>query len=65
VQDLGYMAFLSALGSQSGALGDAAALGAAFVILKRAKELFWVAVGYGVLLLAGGRSRPSPVAEVA
>jgi hypothetical protein len=30
-------------------LPEAASLGAAFVLLKRGKELFWIAVGYGLL----------------
>jgi hypothetical protein len=46
------MAFFSALG-----LPDAAALGPAFVLLKRAKEIFWIALGYAVLFFAGGRPR--------
>lgn len=44
VQDLGYFAFFQALG-----IPDAAAVGAAFVVMKRLKELFWVIVGYGLL----------------
>jgi glycosyltransferase 2 family protein len=44
VQDLGYFAFFSALG-----VPDAMGVGAAFVLLKRTKELFWVCVGYTVL----------------
>jgi uncharacterized membrane protein YbhN (UPF0104 family) len=50
VQDLGYMAFLSALG-----IPDAAAVGAAFVLLKRAKEILWIAVGYALLLFGAER----------
>ena len=46
VQDVGYMAFLGVLG-----LPGFAALGAAFVLLKRAKELFWIAFGYALFLL--------------
>ena len=45
IQDLGYVAFLKALGVE-----DAVSLGAAFVLLKRAKEASWIALGY--LLLA-------------
>ena len=45
VQDLGYFAFLSALG-----VPDALGVGAAFVLLKRTKELLWVFVGYGLLI---------------
>jgi uncharacterized protein (TIRG00374 family) len=59
VQDLGYMAFFSALG-----LPDAAALGPAFVLLKRSKEIFWIAAGYAILFFAGGRPRPA-VAQTA
>lgn len=44
VQDLGYMAFLGALG-----LPDAGATSAAFVLLKRGKELAWIAIGYATL----------------
>jgi uncharacterized membrane protein YbhN (UPF0104 family) len=47
VQDLGYVAAFSALG-----LPEAASLGAAFVLVKRTKELAWIALGYA--LLAGG-----------
>lgn len=45
VQDLGYVACLTALG-----VPDPANTGAAFVLLKRAKELFWIVVGYGFLI---------------
>jgi len=45
VQDLGYVALLAALG-----VPDAASLGAAFVLMKRGKELFWIAAGYLLLL---------------
>jgi uncharacterized membrane protein YbhN (UPF0104 family) len=55
VQDLGYVAFLHASG-----VPEAAALGAAFVVLKRAKELAWVAAGWTILLAAGGRSSVAP-----
>jgi uncharacterized membrane protein YbhN (UPF0104 family) len=50
VQDLGYVAFLHACG-----VPEAATLGAAFVVLKRLKELVWVATGWTILLAAGGR----------
>jgi uncharacterized membrane protein YbhN (UPF0104 family) len=46
VQDLGYVTGLAALGVPS-----AASLGAAFVLVKRSKELLWVVIGY-VLLAA-------------
>jgi hypothetical protein len=45
IQDLGYFAFFSALG-----IPDAMGVGAAFVVLKRTKELFWVCIGYGLLV---------------
>jgi uncharacterized membrane protein YbhN (UPF0104 family) len=45
VQDLGYLAFFTALG-----IPDALTLGTAFLLLKRTKELFWVTTGYGLLL---------------
>jgi uncharacterized membrane protein YbhN (UPF0104 family) len=54
VQDIGYIALLSALAP------GAAGLGAAFVIAKRTREVFFVALGYGILL-----SRTSPPASVA
>jgi uncharacterized membrane protein YbhN (UPF0104 family) len=64
LQDLGYVAVLRTLG-----LPDAMTAGAAFLVLKRAKELVWASVGYGSLLLsdregrrdalAGSRSRRS------
>jgi len=45
VQDAGYVAFLSAFG-----VPDAATVGVAFVLVKRAKELFWIIVGYSLFL---------------
>jgi glycosyltransferase 2 family protein len=51
VQDLGYMAFLSALG-----IPEAPAVSAAFVVLKRSKEILWIGVGYALLLLGGERA---------
>lgn len=50
VQDWGYVTFLAALG-----VPDALATGAAFSVLKRAKEVLWILVGYGLLLLDGSR----------
>jgi glycosyltransferase 2 family protein len=44
IQDAGYLAFLSAF-------GIAAPLAAAFVVVKRTKELVWIAIGYLVLLV--------------
>jgi hypothetical protein len=46
VQDLGYFAFFNALG-----IPDPMGVGAAFVLLKRTKELFWVIVGYLLLFV--------------
>lgn len=51
VQELGYLTFLSAHG-----VPDALSTGAAFALLKRAKELVWAVVGYGLLLLDRGSS---------
>ena len=47
IQDLGYMAFFQAFG-----LPDATALGAAFVLVKRAKELVCIVIGYALLFVA-------------
>jgi len=44
VQDLGYLGFLGLLG-----VPHAASVGAAFLVLKRAKEVFWILVGYAAL----------------
>jgi uncharacterized membrane protein YbhN (UPF0104 family) len=44
VQDLGYVAFLRALGAH-----DPLVLGAAFVLLKRAKECTWALFGFAML----------------
>ena len=59
VQDVGYVACFSAMG-----LPEAGALGAAFVLVKRSKELFWIGVGYAALLASGRKAREStpPVA---
>jgi hypothetical protein len=51
-QDAGYLAFLSAF-----AIPEATQVGTAFLILKRAKEIVWIAVGYAVLA-AQAPSRP-------
>jgi uncharacterized protein (TIRG00374 family) len=50
VQDAGYVLSLKVLG-----VADAVTVGAAFVLLKRGKDLFWIAFGF--LLLALGRDR--------
>ena len=56
MQDLGYVAALGALG-----VPDAVTAGAAFVVMKRAKELAWALVGYASLLAPGARAeRPLP-----
>jgi uncharacterized protein (TIRG00374 family) len=52
VQDVGYVLCLKALG-----VPDATTVGTAFVLLKRAKDLFWILVG--VALLAIGRQAES------
>lgn len=51
-QDVGYVAFLKAAG-----VDDALGRGSAFVVLKRAKELFWAALGLGLLALLGRRGK--------
>ena len=50
VQDAGYAAFLGALG-----VPGALHVGAAFVVIKRSKEILWAALGYALLLAARGR----------
>lgn len=52
VQDAGYVLTLGALG-----VPDAATVGAAFLLLKRGKDLFWILLGF-VLLALGERGRP-------
>jgi hypothetical protein len=54
VQDLGYVTVLRALG-----VSDALSTGASFVLLKRSKELLWIAVGYALLVLHRQRATPS------
>src|SRR5262249_6676076 len=54
-QDAGYLAFFAAF-----KIPDATAVGTAFVILKRAKELVWVVVGYALLAAARAARRPQP-----
>jgi uncharacterized protein (TIRG00374 family) len=51
VQDVGYVLLFRAL-----ALPDATTVGAAFVVMKRGKDVFWVTVGFLVLAL-GGRGK--------
>ena len=55
VQDAGYITMFDALSGTR-----LATLGAAFVLVKRAKELFWILVGY-ILLFLGRRSRRAPL----
>ena len=50
VQDAGYMAFLRQAG-----IPDAVNRAAAFVLLKRFKEIFWIVVGWVLLLATRGR----------
>lgn len=60
VQDLGYLAFFSVLG-----IADAAAVGPAFLVAKRSKELLFVTVGL-LLIVFARRQRtaaPSPIEE--
>ncbi len=57
VQDAGYVLCLKALG-----VADVATVGAAFVLLKRGKDLFWILLGF--LLLGIGR-RPRALAAIA
>jgi uncharacterized membrane protein YbhN (UPF0104 family) len=57
VQDVGYLAVLDAYG-----VPDASGVGPAFVVLKRAKEVVWIAIGLVVLARSGAR-RPLSTAE--
>jgi uncharacterized membrane protein YbhN (UPF0104 family) len=59
VQDLGYVACLRALGAS-----DPLTLGAAFVLIKRAKELTWALVGYSFFAAdLRATATPLPVLE--
>jgi len=63
VQDAGYMAFL-----QHAGIPDAVNRAAAFVLLKRFKEIIWIAVGWILLLATRARALergqpPSPGAS--
>ena len=51
VQDVGYLAVLQAYG-----VPDAASLGPAFIVLKRLKEAFWIAIGFVILARSGPRA---------
>ncbi|MEO7328110.1 MAG: lysylphosphatidylglycerol synthase domain-containing protein [Minicystis sp.] len=61
VQDAGYVAFFGAF-----AVPEAATVGVAFVLIKRFKELFWVAIGFLLIAFlkesptAGEASKPTP-----
>jgi len=55
VQEAGYATLLTAA-------GISVETAAAFVLLKRGKELVWIAVGYGLL---AGMGRPEPARDVA
>jgi uncharacterized membrane protein YbhN (UPF0104 family) len=57
VQDVGYVACFAALG-----LPEAGALATAFVLIKRSKELLWVAIGYGVLFASSARRGTTAIA---
>lgn len=56
VQDLGYLAFFAALG-----IPDALAVGTAFVLLKRTKELLWVGIGYTLLFILRVKIERAPL----
>jgi uncharacterized protein (TIRG00374 family) len=56
VQDYGYVLFLKSFG-----VPDAESVGVAFVLIKRAKELIWVFVGYS--LLGFGGVKPKELSE--
>jgi hypothetical protein len=56
VLDAGYVAFLGAFG-----VPDAPTLGVAFVLVKRTKEVLWIAVGFSLFLLLG--DAPSKLEE--
>ncbi len=61
VQDAGYLAALEAYG-----VPDAAAIGPAFVVVKRAKEAFWIAIGLAMFVRLGIKGRQGlPHAEPA
>jgi uncharacterized protein (TIRG00374 family) len=51
VQDVGYLTVLQAYG-----VPEAAAIGPAFVVLKRLKEAFWIAIGFVMLARSGPRA---------
>jgi glycosyltransferase 2 family protein len=55
ILDAGYVAFLSAFG-----VPDAQTVGVAFVLIKRAKELFWILLGYALFVIM--KDAPTPAA---
>jgi uncharacterized membrane protein YbhN (UPF0104 family) len=57
-QDLGYLAALHAFG-----VPDASAVGAAFLVLKRGREILWIALGYSRIALGGGARTVAPTPE--
>ena len=59
VQDAGYVLSLRALG-----VADATTVGAAFVVMKRGRDLFWIVVGFATLAL-GGRGEPDAAGSAA
>jgi hypothetical protein len=59
LQDLGYVTAFAALG-----IPDAANLGAAFILLKRTKELCWIGTGYSLLALDTRQPRAPAQMEV-
>ncbi|NTW48391.1 MAG: flippase-like domain-containing protein [Chlorobiales bacterium] len=56
VQDLGYVAFFTALG-----VPDPMTIGGAFILLKRFKELIWIIIGYLILFVSGVRLKEMTV----
>ncbi len=50
IQDVGYVAFFSAVG-----IPDPLVVGGAFVLLKRFKEICWISLGYITLVISGTR----------
>jgi len=54
-QDASYLAFFKAF-----AIPDAANVGAAFILVKRAKEVLWILFGYAMLAVMRRSDRPAP-----
>ncbi len=52
VQDVAYVLTFRALG-----VPDATTIGTAFVVLKRAKDLFWILAGFALVAIGGDRKR--------